>query len=126
MVARRFKMEDLDEIIQLHKGHTFPVPHFSHMLDIVVVEDNEKIVAWGYTEKFVEAVFIPGKDLPNITKVKSLMSLTEKLGELTRDRGIEQIHSFIQDEKFARLLVERFDYGVASGTPLFLNLKPNG
>jgi hypothetical protein len=126
MEARLFKIEDLDEIIALHKGHSFPVPHFNRMLDIVVIEDKGKIVAWGYTEKLVEAVFVPGKDLPNITKVKSLMSLITKLVQLTADRGIEQTHSFIQDERFAQLLVERFNFGVASGTPLFLNIKPNG
>lgn len=126
MEVRPFKMEDLDEIIQLHKGHTFPVPHFSHMLDIIVIEDKDKIVAWGYTEKLVEAVFVPGMNLPKATKVKSLMLLVEKLIQLTKDRGIEQIHCFIQDDKFAQLLVERFDLGVSSGTSLVKNIKSNG
>lgn len=126
MEARPAKKEDWPFLVELIKGHDFSFPDFKNILDIVVIEDNGKIVAWGFTEKFVEAVFVPAVDSSNITKVKSLKSLTEKLGELTRARGIEQIHSFIQDDRFAKLLVERFDYGVASGTPLFLNLKTNG
>lgn len=126
MEARPAKPEDWDFLVALTRGHTFPFPDFKNILDVVVIEDNGKIVAWGYTEKFVEAIFVPATDAPNITKVKSLKSLSAKLGELTRARGIEQIHSFIQDEKFAKLLVERFNYGVCSGTPLFLNLDING
>ena len=126
MEARPAKPEDWDYLVVLSKGHNFPFPDFKNILDVVVIEDSGKIIAWGYTEKFVEAVFIPANSSPNITKVKSLKSLSKKLGELTRARGIEQIHSFIQDDKFAKLLVERFNYGVCTGTPLFLNLDNNG
>jgi hypothetical protein len=52
--------------------------------------------------------------------------LSEKSTELTKARGIDMVHSFVTDDKFARLLVERFNYGVCTGTPLFLDLDDNG
>ena len=126
MIVRPAVKEDWDRLIELHKGHDFPFPSFDNMLDVLVVEDEGKITAWGYTKKFVEIVFIPARLLPNITKVKSLKLLSEKSSELTKARGIDQVHSFVKDERFAKLLVERFKYGVCTGIPLFLNLDDNG
>jgi hypothetical protein len=126
MEVRPARKEDWPFLVVIIKNHSFPLPNFNNVLDVLVIEDEGKIVAWGYTEKFVEIVFIPKEDIPNITKVKSLMLLSEKSAELTKARGINQVHSFVKDEKFAKLLVERFNYGVCTGTPLFLNLKSNG
>jgi hypothetical protein len=126
MEVRPAKREDWSQLVELHRGHEFPFPNFNNILDILVVEDNEKIVAWGYTKKFVEIVFVPKLDSPKATKVKSLKLLSEKSTELTKARGIDMVHSYVTDESFAKLLVERFNYGVCAGTPLFLDLDDNG
>jgi len=126
MLVRPAESKDTDALIELHKGHTFPFPDFNNMLDILVVEDDGKIVAWGYTKKYVEIVFVSNKSAPKITNIKALKLLSEKSSELTKARGIDQVHSYVRDEKFAKLLVERFNYGVCTGTPLFLNLDDNG
>lgn len=126
MIVRAAKQEDLNQLIEINKNHTFPFPpDFSSMLDILVVEKEGRIVAWGYTKKQVEIVFVPDLDSPKPTIVKSLKLLSEKSSELTKERGISQVHCFVQDPDFAALLVERFGYGVCSGTALFLNV-PNG
>lgn len=126
MEVRPAKKEDWDSLLLIHKGHGFPFPDFRNMLDVLVVEDKGKIIAWGYTKKFVEIVFVPAINAPSITKVKSLKLLSEKSTELTKARGIDQVHSFVTDDTFAKLLVERFNYGVCTGTPLFLNIDDNG
>lgn len=127
MEVRPANKEDWDSLLELHKGHDFPFPDFKNILDILVVEEDGKIVAWGYTKKFVEIVFIPSVNSSNITKVKSLKLLSEKSTELTRARGIDQVHSFVKNEKLASLLVKRFHYSVCTGVPLFLNIeKDNG
>jgi hypothetical protein len=125
MIVRPAKKEDFNSLIELHKGHTFPFPDFNNILDILVVEKDEKVIAWGYTKKYVEIVFVPDINSSKIEKVKSLKLLSDMSSELTRARGIDQVHSFVRDEKFAQLLVERFNYGVCTGTPLFLNLEEN-
>jgi hypothetical protein len=126
MIVRPAKSEDVNALIELHKGHTFPFPKFDNTLDILVVEKDGKVVAWGYTKKYVEIVFVPDKNSPKPTIVKSLKLLVDKSTELTKARGIDQVHSYVQDENFVKLLVERFNYGVCTGTPLFLNLDTNG
>jgi hypothetical protein len=126
MEVRPAKQEDWPYLIELNKGHSFPFPDFKNMLDVLVVEDYGKIVAWGYTKKYVEIVFIPKIDSTRITKVKSLKLLAEKSTELTKARGIDMVHSYVTDDNFAKLLVERFNYGVCTGTPLFLDLDDNG
>lgn len=125
MIVRPAKKEDYQTLVELHRDHSFPFPDFDNILDILVAADNGKIVAWGYTKKYVEVVFVPDKKSPDITKVKALKLLTEMSSNLTIARGIDQIHSYVEDEKFAQLLVERFNYGVCTGIPLFLNLEKN-
>jgi len=124
--VRPAKKEDFPFLLEIQKGHKFPLPEFNNILDILVVEDKGKIVAWGYTKKFVEIVFIPEESASNITKVKSLKLLSEKSTEITRARGIDMVHSFVEDDRLAKLLVERFNYGVCTGTPLYLDLENNG
>jgi len=126
MEVRPAKVTDWPELLTIHKGHSFPFPDFRNMLDVLVVEHEGKIVAWGYTKKQVEIVFVPAVDSPKITKVKSLKLLSEKSTEITKARGIDMVHSFVEDIDFAQLLVERFNYGVCKGTPLFLDLDNNG
>lgn len=126
MEVRPAKKEDWPHLVELLKGHSFPLPDFKNMLDVLVVEDNGEVVAWGYTKKFVEIVFVPALSKSKITKVKSLKLLSEKSTELTKARGIDMVHSFVVDDDFAKLLVERFNYGVCTGTPLFLDLDEHG
>lgn len=126
MEVRPAKKEDFPFLLELNRGHSFPFPDFKNILDILVVEDNGEIVAWGYTKKYVEIVFIPDVSKPNITKVKSLKLLSEKSTELTKERGIDMVHSYVKDERLVKLLVTRFNYGVCTGTPLFLDLENNG
>jgi hypothetical protein len=102
MEVRPAKKEDWESLIKICAEHSFPFPDFGNILDVLVVENDGKIVAWGYTEKFVEIVFIPKMDEPSITKVKSLKLLSEKSSELTKARGIKQVHSFVKDERFRR------------------------
>jgi hypothetical protein len=126
MEVRSAKPEDMPEMLRLNEGHSFPFPELTHILYMFVVEDNGKMVAWGYTRKYVEVVFIPDIATPRATKVKSLKLINEKSTETARAMGIDQLHSYVKDEGFAKLLVERFNYGVCTGIPLFLNLEPNG
>lgn len=126
MLVRPAKKEDWNSLLEIHKGHSFPFPDFKNILDILVVEEKGKIVAWGYTKKYVEVVFVPKPDSPNITKVKSLKLLSEMSSEITKARGIDMIHSYVKDERLVKLLINRFKYGVCTGTPLFLNLENNG
>lgn len=122
MEVRPAKQEDFDQLVALHAGHDFPFPSFDNILDVLVVEKDGKIVAWGYTKKFVEVVFVPDKNSPRSTKVKSLKLLSNKSSELTIARGIDMVHSFVKDESFAELLVKHFNYGVCTGQALFLDL----
>lgn len=122
MIVRPAKKEDWPDLVRLVKEHDFPLPVFKNMVDILVIEDEGKIVAWGYTKRFVEIVFIPDRQSSKVKKIKSLKLLSEKSTELTKARGIDMVHSFVSDPDFAKLLVERFGYGVCTGTPLFLDL----
>lgn len=126
MIVRPANKEDWDQLVLLNKKHNFPFPDFNNMLDVLVIEEDGLIKAWGYTKKFVEVVFVPDKDQPPKTIVKSLKMLVEKSTELTRERGIDQIHAFVTDENFATILLKHFNYGIVTGTPLYFNIDQNG
>jgi len=126
MTVRSANPEDIPEMVRINEGHSFEFPKLEHILYMFVVEDQGKMVAWGYTKKYVEVVFVPDIKTPRATKVKSLKLLSEKSSETAKAMGIDQLHSYVKDEGFAKLLVERFNYGVCTGTPLFLNLDDNG
>jgi len=123
MVVRPAIKEDWDELLRIHKSHGFPFPDFKNMLHVLVIEDKNKIVAWGYVKKYVETVFIPDKNTPKSTIVKSLKLISEKSSEMALSQNIDQVHAYVEDEHFADLLVDRFGYKVCTGIPLVLNLE---
>jgi len=122
MIIRRFKQTDIPQLVELVNKHSFEFPKFANLLDVLVVEKDDKILAWGYTEKMVEVVFVPDVDASKKDKVESLKLLVETSNGLTKERGIEQIHSFVVDERFASILKKHFGYRESTGQALYFNV----
>jgi len=125
MIVRSAVKEDWEQLMELNAQHNFPFPDFNNMLTVLVVEDEGKIIAWGYLKMLVEAVFIPAKG--NKKKVvKSLKLLNDEGIRQAKRNKVEQIHSFIVDPSFKDILVKHFDYGIAKGDALILNVNTHG
>jgi hypothetical protein len=115
-------LERLDEIHQ--RCHTFAVPRLNHIVDDkVVTSEKGDIIGYGILKLFPEAIMILDTDLPLRDRIAALHEFLERAMTIARENGSEQIHAFVQDEKFSHLLIERYGFRTVSAKPLVLNLE---
>jgi len=121
MIIRPYKKGDEEELSKLMSQHNFNFP-LTNLLSIFVVEDEGRIIAWGVLKQFVEAIFMPDKTAQKRDIIESLKLLNTECLNQSRLNKIEQVHSFITDEKFQEVLIKHFGYGECTGKALFLNV----
>lgn len=123
MICRYAKLEDWDAIVEISKKREYPLPDFKNLLVTLVVEDEGKIVSFGYLIKYVETVFAPDPDSSDKDKVKSLKLLQGRLKEEARSFGINQINCFVLDNSFKDILTKHFGYAPSTGAALYLDIE---
>jgi hypothetical protein len=121
MEIRKAELKDFDRLVELSKEHNYPFPDFKSILTILVAEEDGKVVAYGYTQRFVEVVFLPDTGSKQDI-VKSLKGLTEGMIE-SLSPDIKQVHAFVMNDSFGDILTKKFGYEPCSGKALVLNIN---
>ena len=122
--VRRAIQEDWDSIVELSAQHSFPLPDFKNFVSSVVIVKDGKVIAFGYTKLFVEAVFLPDKSSKkNI--VSSLKLVCGKLIEDLQETNVGQVHLFTLDPEFAEIMKRHYNFTDIEGEGLVLEV-PNG
>jgi hypothetical protein len=105
---------DFDKIRKLHEKYykgEFDFPDISQNLMNRVVRDSRGIVGIGMIRPLYEVIMILNKDRGSMSRVRALSMLLN-------DIPVEQIHAFVQDERFAELLKNRFRFNSIKGIGL--------
>lgn len=123
MNITRIKESDFDEIIKIHQKYyadEFTVADFfNRTLDMYVIRDaiTNDIVTAGGIRPIVEAVAVTNKE-HSIRKRKCALSmLLEMCEKMTIAHNYDQLHVFIQDQKWKSHL-EKFGFTPTVGQPL--------
>jgi len=114
MRIRPFQESDIleiDRIWQAFHSRDFSVPNRNNaVIDAVVVDENDKVVAYGQVKMFAEAMFILDHDAPPRAKVAALKMLMLEAIRGANLAGLEDIYSFIKDPAFASLISKHFGF----------------
>lgn len=90
------------------------------MISAAVIESNKEVVAFGMMRLLTEAILV----CEGSKKDKTLI-LFELICQMIKDAKrfeIPQIHVFIQDDKFADLLIKHFNFKEEQGRTLVLGI----
>lgn len=124
MNSRLAKVEDWDDIVGICKRHYLPFPQFENVIHMpVCVDDNDKVVAFGYLRQFVEVTFIPDFDQPKKVIVEALRILQDNANAECKKRGIKRIFAFVTQPSFIQVLMKHFNYKKCNGEALHLNFE---
>jgi len=126
MIIRQVLRSDLERIDEIYRtGHneSFALPDLQNQItSAVVVDDNDKIVAFGVVKVYAEAVMVV--DL-NQSKMDRILEMDQLFAEAYRgceEQGIQQLHVFVQDPKLQRLLERKYGFKPANGVALVKEL----
>jgi len=114
MRLRAFRPEDvgpIDRIWKLHHADSFSVPdRKASVIDAVVVNDQDEIVAYGQVKMFAEAMFILDLNATLRQKVDALKLLMIEAFRGTDSAGLRNLYCFISDPQFADLVEKHFGF----------------
>lgn len=114
--------EDFFQAIEIYKknGQTYQFDPFKErtILDDAVVLKDGRVIAYGMVKLFAEAVLVLDHDAGRIEKAKALKDLMGLAVQVTKNKGIPELYTFADDEKFSNLLIEQFNFERITSNPL--------
>lgn len=124
-MLRDIKASDLAELDRIHEHcQTFGVPKLTNLIDDkVVTSPDGSIVGYGMLKMFPEAIMILDTSKSVRQRMEALNEFILHAIEVAKGNSVEQIHAFVEDEKFAHLLIERYGFNTVRSKPLVLNLE---
>lgn len=111
MNFRALQVYDIFTLKNLHDkyfGEEFNCPDFTKMLGaFVVTDDNDKIIMGGGVRKIGETLLVTDKGHPSKTELGRALIEAQNISRYICElNGIEWLHAFVKDEKYARHLIK--------------------
>lgn len=121
MRIRRTRRQDFPRIDAIYReGHDdkFGLPNFDKSVTHAVIEHEGVVIAFGIVKFYAEAVAVLDLKQPRLDRIEALTMLLTEAFRACEDEGLEQLHVYVQDPLFQRLLEQKFDFKPATGTAL--------
>jgi len=121
---RLAKQSDVDRIFEMYQQN----PDYDLELGRNTVEDSvalidDKVYGYGLLKGFAEAVLVLDHSISKVTKARILDGLMKRAIDICRNMNIAELHTFSRDQKFAKLLIDNYDFQQIECTPLKLDLR---
>lgn len=120
MIIRRPKVEDWQKLRDIHSPlqQQFSFPDFSKFSSIYVAVENDEIIGFGALQPIYEAILVLDKEKSKSLRMIALNLLHDQAESELKDKGIDQLHIFVQDKKFLNYMKKRFNYIFTKGIAL--------
>lgn len=116
---RRPVLEDFKEVKAIADSYDFPLP--TDFSDAIVVESEKKVIAFGVIRFICEAIIlVSGRQRD---KAKCIEALLQQGIEDARKRKVDQLHCFVVDPMFSKILKNKFGFRQVIGEALVLDLE---
>lgn len=127
MIIREFRDADIPEIDEIWKkyhSNDFSVPNRDTRIVEWVAEEDGRVVAYGQVKLFAELMIVLDKGASQRSKISALKQLLFEAFRGSNSAGLEDVYCFVQDPKFATLLIKHFGFESVenSGELLLRNL----
>jgi hypothetical protein len=121
MVIRPVRREDIARIDEIYRqGHddAFSLPSLENQITSAVVEKDGKIIGFGVVKIYAEVITVLALDESKADRFEALQLLMSEAERACAETGIDQVHGYVQDHLFQRVLEKRFGFKVATGVAL--------
>lgn len=110
-------LERIDEIYRQGHDQKFSLPSLKMTVTSAVVATN-KVIGFGVVKFYAEAIAILDLNESKVDRLDALELLLHEAFRACEEQGIDQLHVYVQDPQFQRLLEKKYDFKVATGVAL--------
>lgn len=121
MRIRKTRRQDFKQIDEIYRGghdEKFALPNLDKSITHAVIEHEGVVIAFGIVKLYAEAVAVLDQRQPRLDRIEALTVLLTEAFRACEDEGLEQLHVYVQDPLFQRLLEQKFDFKPATGVAL--------
>lgn len=126
MTIRRPRPEEFERLRELHEQQSshFAFPNIDIISSIYVVcDDDGIIVGFGILQPIFESIVVLDQNENIGDRIDAFNQLLTRAEEEMKEQGINEIHAFVQDKKFANLLKKRKGFKNTRGEALVKVVK---
>jgi hypothetical protein len=125
MIIRNYFPVDLKQLSEIHDKFykdEFPLSDFfNHPFGQVTVTENDKIICAASTREILELIAVTNKDFSVRKRREALLMVLQSSMFLAARTDFNQLHAFIQDEKWMKHLGE-YGFKKTKGQSLVLSV----
>lgn len=123
-MIRDLKLEDLLQIERSH-CYSFPLPDINDPSYTVqkTILNGDSVVGAIFGRVTSESILVLDPRLNKITKTRLWQDAVRTIAESLISKGIKSTHIFVNEEDYAKLLIEHLGFVRATGIPLYLEVK---
>jgi len=122
---QRMKLQKLSESNEPDTGAYTIFDSTYILVEGKIVKDGKE-VGYGRLKVLAEAIVVLEATESFTTRVKTLKFAVEECIKEARENGLQQVHLFPTDARFANILKNHFGFEDVVGIPLVLELRDNG
>jgi N-acetylglutamate synthase-like GNAT family acetyltransferase len=119
---RRYLPSDLEAVSRIwekHHSQTFSLPALNpSIITGVIVDENDKVVAFGNLKIYAEGVIVMDHDRPKATLGRALKKLMEAAIMGARKFGVSRIHVSTTDPDYSEILRKHYGFSDVLGEHL--------
>src|SRR5688572_19219723 len=128
---RSLSKYDYQEVKKIHEQykHEFPdLPDFitNYLFSFAVCDDDGKIITVAGVRTILEVIAMTDKTVSPRQRRKALYDALEVSSFVAASKGYEEIHSFVQDEKWENQLVRAGGFKPTKGRALVREVTKDG
>lgn len=126
LTVKPITADDIEQLRKIHEKHysqEFDFPDFTTGFygAFVITNGKGEIVTGGGVKPIAETILVTNKDFGIKERNEALLNVLNVSEFLCRKFGHEQLHVFIQNEKYRNLLMKRVGFKPTKGQALVLN-----
>ena len=116
--VKRGDVERIDEIFRQGHDDDFSLPDLSMQITNAVVEKDGKVIGFGVVKIYAEAIAVLDLAESKADRFEALQMLLAEAFRACEEEKIPQLHVYVQDSNFQRILEKRFGFKIATGVAL--------
>lgn len=125
MIIRQLTQGDEKELRYLHAQYYYPefsYPDFRKFIaTFAVCDDSNHIISAGGIRPIAESIIITDKFRSKRERIEALIKVLGISQEICTQNGLDQLHAFIQDNKWERVL-RAYGFNNCKGNALILQV----
>ena len=118
----KIKKEDLERLWNIHKKfYNFPFPDLGsplYCIQDVIKDANGQIIMAGICKLTSEGIFITNKDVSPFVRTRAIKILIEEFDKILHQLGLEDCHTFAEENKHYVEYLKTFGFKECTGIPL--------